>query len=257
MLVCFGVTKNQNSGDFMLVLEKMDHDLRTFIRRNKSTLRWHTVYNFFWIILSHLFVLHDFDIAHKDLHSGNILLRWDNNWWLGDFGLCGPANKPTTSVYGNLPYMAPEVIRGKVYTTAADIYSIGMLMYEVSTGQPPFYGRVQNIHLAFDICSGIRPTIPGDIPESYKEMMNKCWDVEIANRPTTVTLRDYFCTQYQNSMGDSDSLVYADKDVEQDVNSDNHSKSCLHTYQNLPEPRNATKGKSSQTLHHVSFKVRI
>src|SRR5438132_44963 len=74
----------------MLVLEKMDHDLRAFIRQNKSTLTWNMVYNIFWDILSHLACLHDFDIVHKDLHSGNILQRWDGQWWLGDFGLCGP-----------------------------------------------------------------------------------------------------------------------------------------------------------------------
>src|SRR5256885_7146869 len=49
-----------------------------------------------------------------------------------------PANKPLKSIYGNLPYIAPEAIVEKEYTFASDIYSIAMLMWELSSGQPPF-----------------------------------------------------------------------------------------------------------------------
>ncbi|CAI2186483.1 6506_t:CDS:1, partial [Funneliformis geosporum] len=55
-----------------------------------------------------------------------------------DFGFCGLADKPLGSIYGNLPYTVPEVINGKGYTFASEIYSIGMLMWEISSGQPPF-----------------------------------------------------------------------------------------------------------------------
>ncbi|RIA97971.1 kinase-like domain-containing protein, partial [Glomus cerebriforme] len=57
---------------------------------------------------------------------------------ISDLGFCGPADKPLNSIYGNLPYIAPEVIAGKETTFASDIYSIGMLMWEISSGQPPF-----------------------------------------------------------------------------------------------------------------------
>ncbi|RGB33873.1 kinase-like domain-containing protein, partial [Rhizophagus diaphanus] len=58
---------------------------------------------------------------------------------VSDLGFCEPADKPSTSIYGNLPYIAPEVITGREYTFASDIYSIGMLMWDISSGQPPFY----------------------------------------------------------------------------------------------------------------------
>ncbi|RGB42771.1 kinase-like domain-containing protein [Rhizophagus diaphanus] len=57
---------------------------------------------------------------------------------ISDLGFCGPADKPLNSIYGNLPYIAPEVISGKETSFASDIYSIGMLMWEISSGQPPF-----------------------------------------------------------------------------------------------------------------------
>ncbi|CAI2174271.1 13412_t:CDS:2 [Funneliformis geosporum] len=62
---------------------------------------------------------------HRDLHSGNILYsEYSGEWYVSDFGFCGPADKPLGSIYGNLPYIAPEVINGKGYTFASDIYSI-------------------------------------------------------------------------------------------------------------------------------------
>ncbi|CAB4441070.1 unnamed protein product [Rhizophagus irregularis] len=65
---------------------------------------------------------------HRDLHSGNILyLQIDDYWCISDLGFYGPADKSSTSRYGNLPYIAPEVIVGREYTFASDIYSIAIL----------------------------------------------------------------------------------------------------------------------------------
>ncbi len=73
------------------------------------------------------------------MHSGNILRSPRTyRWLIGDFGFCGPADKPLSSIYGNLPYIAPEAIDKKEYTKASDIYSVCMLMWEISFGQPPF-----------------------------------------------------------------------------------------------------------------------
>ncbi|CAI2170144.1 14869_t:CDS:2 [Funneliformis geosporum] len=59
----------------------------------------------------------------QDLHSGNILYsEYTGRWYISDFGFCGPADKPLGSIYGNLPYISPEVINGTGYTFASDIY---------------------------------------------------------------------------------------------------------------------------------------
>jgi len=157
---CLGVTKDPITGDYMLVMLEFQMDLRSFVKQNYSTLKWKDVNYIFWEILSRIRKLHEDHIVHKDLHSGNILQAWNYVWDIADFGLCGLADKPQTQIYGNMPYMAPEVIRGGVYTKAADIYSIGMLMYEVAIGHSPFLGRHPDIHLAFKICHEIRPILP-------------------------------------------------------------------------------------------------
>src|SRR6266516_3799873 len=100
-------------------------------------------------LFSILIDMHKDGIFHRDFHSRNLLRQEDGYWWLADFGLSGPANKPDDKIYGNIRYMAPEVICKGPYEFASDIYSIGMIMYECATGHPPFHDREPDIHLAF------------------------------------------------------------------------------------------------------------
>ncbi|CAI2187081.1 7447_t:CDS:2, partial [Funneliformis geosporum] len=128
--------------------------------------------------------IHKDDIIHKDLHSGNILyLQYNNYWYISDLGFCGPADMPSGSIYGNLPYIAPEVITGKAYTKASDIYSVGMLMWELASGQPPFNDYENDYDLAIKIINGMRPKIVSNIPIEYKKLMEECWDADPSNRP--------------------------------------------------------------------------
>ncbi|CAI2167953.1 16925_t:CDS:2 [Funneliformis geosporum] len=91
-------------------------------------------------------------------------------WYVSDFGFCGPADKPLGSIYGNLPYIAPEVINGKGYTFASDIYSIGILMWEISSGQPPFAYANHDYDLAINLIKGMRPQIVQGTPTEYKNL---------------------------------------------------------------------------------------
>ncbi|POG67217.1 kinase-like domain-containing protein, partial [Rhizophagus irregularis DAOM 181602=DAOM 197198] len=79
--------------------------------------------------------IHNEKAIHRDLHSGNILFEYTRHFRISDLGFCGPVDKSLNSVYGNLPYIAPEVITGKKTTFASDIYSFGILMWEISSGQ--------------------------------------------------------------------------------------------------------------------------
>ncbi|CAB5396514.1 unnamed protein product [Rhizophagus irregularis] len=98
---------------------------------------------------------------------------------------CGEVdNIDKTKIYGIMPYVAPEVLRGKPYTQAADIYSFGMIMYFVATGRQPFDNRAHDYNLALDICKGIRPEISEpEAPRYYIDLMKKCWDLDKNNRP--------------------------------------------------------------------------
>ena len=98
----------------------------------------------------------------------------------------------------------PEVLRGKPYTQAADIYSFGMVMYFVSTGRQPFADHAHNQDLALSICNGIRPEITEkDVPKCYIDLMKKCWDSNPDNRPNVKEIRDkiksFKSLKYSNS----------------------------------------------------------
>jgi serine/threonine protein kinase len=75
-----------------------------------------------------------------------------------------------------MPYMAPEVLMGQPYTQAADIYSLGMIMYEILTGLPPFYNESHDTDLTLLILQGERPQFPEKIkyPQLLVDLIKQC-----------------------------------------------------------------------------------
>jgi serine/threonine protein kinase len=63
-----------------------------------------------------------------------------------------------------MSYIAPEVLNGKPYTSSSDIFSVGVIMAELSSGKPPFYNKKHDLSLSLAIC-GLRP-------EFGKELLN-------------------------------------------------------------------------------------
>src|SRR5207249_4890518 len=111
-----------------------------------------------------------------------------------DLGLCQPANvKPSQSggkkIYGVLPYVAPEVLRGKEYTQASDIYGFEIVAYEVCTGLPPYYDMAHEDFLAIKICQGLRPKSDYEIPQLILDIIKQCWDSDPLKRPKAKELQ--------------------------------------------------------------------
>ncbi|RGB23896.1 kinase-like domain-containing protein [Rhizophagus diaphanus] len=86
--------------------------------------------------------------------------------------------------------MAPEVLRGKPYTPASDIYSFSMIMWEFTSGVPPFNGRAHDIQLSLSICKGERPEIIENTPQCYIDLMKRCWDENPLKRPSSKEVLD-------------------------------------------------------------------
>ncbi|RGB41322.1 kinase-like domain-containing protein [Rhizophagus diaphanus] len=84
--------------------------------------------------------------------------------------------------------MAPEIFEGQKYTTASDIYSFGMIMWEFMTGRRPFWNKNHDIELIIKICAGQRPLIVTDAPEGYIELMKECWNSDPKKRPVATDI---------------------------------------------------------------------
>jgi serine/threonine protein kinase len=168
---------------------EMDIDLRKYLQQNHKKLTWKERIQITSDITNALYRIHLENAIHRDLHSGNILYsRQNQRFYISDLGFCGPANKQLKSIYGNLPYIAPEIIIGKEYTFKSDIYSIAILMWEISFGQQPFIDHEHNYDLAMNIVNGTRPKIVSEIPLQYKNLMEQCWDADPLKRPDIFTI---------------------------------------------------------------------
>ncbi|RGB32525.1 kinase-like domain-containing protein [Rhizophagus diaphanus] len=199
---CFGLTQNPSNGNYMLVMQKMDINLKEYLQQNHDKLTWKERIRITFLIINALSQIHRENSVHRDLHSGNILYsQFGDSWHISDLEFCGPANKSSTSLYGNLPYIAPEVINGKEYTFKSDIYSISMLMWEISSGQPPFMNYENDCNLAINIINGMRPKIISEIPSEYKSLMEQYWDADPLKRPDIKILKinmNEIMSYYQN-----------------------------------------------------------
>jgi serine/threonine protein kinase len=169
-----------------MVLEYVEGgDLSKWVIKNHDKFDWSYKLLLLWNIVRGLKEIHQKMMVHRDFHPGNILVK--NEYWpyISDMGLCGNVDKSDeTNVFGVLPYLAPEVLKGEKYTQAADIYSLGMLMYFIATGKQPFYDRAHDQYLVISIYKGIRPEInEPEAPKCYIDLLKSCWDSNPDNRP--------------------------------------------------------------------------
>src|SRR5438046_1003207 len=131
----------------MMVLDYAENgSLRNYLDKNFDKLSWHAKFRNLHLIAVGLMKIHEKELIHRDLHIGNILTffdGFDNVSGITDMGLCRPSDdkleNENNHIYGVLPYVAPEILRGQNYTKASDVYSFGIIMYEVFSGLPPYH----------------------------------------------------------------------------------------------------------------------
>ena len=145
-------------------------------------------------IINGLEKIHQQNLIHCDFHNGNILFG-HNIFSITDLGLCKPVEyfKSTSKkkeIYGVLPFVAPEVLRGNPYTLASDIYSFSMIMWEFTSGTLPFNDRAHNFQLCLSICKGERPKIVKNVPQCYTKLMKRCWNPDPTKRPSVVEINN-------------------------------------------------------------------
>ncbi|RIA83676.1 hypothetical protein C1645_833427 [Glomus cerebriforme] len=261
----YGITKDPKTSNFMIVMEYADKgNLRQRLNSDFNSLSLNNKLDILRDISCGLSDIHKMELIHQDFHSGNILSSDKSSAYyrITDLGLCKPANekseKDNKKVYGVLPYVAPEVLSGKQYTKGSDVYSFGMIIYEVINGLPPYYDIPYNDEdLAIKICHGLRPSFNIKVPQLIVDIFKQCVDADPSKRPTASYLHEKF-NQWHNDINYEDSEIYkqikeADEFNEKQpsfTKSDNtkltyttHHQaiytSRLLNFNNLPEPKNA------------------
>ncbi|KAF6760378.1 kinase-like domain-containing protein [Ephemerocybe angulata] len=116
--------------------------------------------------------LHGFNVVYRDLKPENILLDYTGHIALCDFGLCKlnmSETEKTNTFCGTPEYIAPELLESQGYTKTVDWWTLGVLLYEMMTGLPPFYD--ENVNTMYQRILSDPLNFPPDISAEAKSVM--------------------------------------------------------------------------------------
>ncbi|GBC04829.1 hypothetical protein RclHR1_00590015 [Rhizophagus clarus] len=191
----FGITQDPNTKEHMIIMQYADGgDLHNYLQKKFKNITWKEKLSIILEISRGVHCIHKENFIHRDLHSGNILLI-KGKWHIGGFGLSRPANIASSNneIYGVIPYVAPEIFKGGTFSKESDIYSMGMVLWELTTGCKPFADFDHDTDLIYKIIDGKRPEITNDTPEyilhSHVNLTEKIEVIEEFNQAEKTRLK--------------------------------------------------------------------
>ncbi|RIB03658.1 kinase-like domain-containing protein [Gigaspora rosea] len=238
-LEIYGLTQNTETGQYMMVYQYANRgNLFDFLSQYFRKLTWQKKLKQLEDISYNLFRIHEAGLIHSDFHSGNILLNQniDGNIdsYITDLGLSKKKDESGSKViYGFMPYVALEILGGHKHTQEADIYGLGVIMAEMSTGKRPYEAWKINNDLALAICNGLRPEFTIGTPECYIELAKQCMDSDPQKRPTAKFIHSKI-VQWKIIM-ESENLTNKELDLKNKfINADEiNKKTALKSLSNL------------------------
>uniref|UniRef100_A0A3B3TL18 Mitogen-activated protein kinase kinase kinase 12 n=1 Tax=Poecilia latipinna TaxID=48699 RepID=A0A3B3TL18_9TELE len=130
--------------------------------------------------------LHLHKIIHRDLKSPNMLITHDDMVKISDFGTSKELSDKSTkmSFAGTVAWMAPEVIRNEPVSEKVDIWSFGVVLWEMLTGEIP-YKDVDSSAIIWGVGNNsLQLPVPESCPDGFKILLRQCWNCKPRNRPS-------------------------------------------------------------------------
>ncbi|MDO4991113.1 MAG: protein kinase, partial [Eubacteriales bacterium] len=183
-----GVYDVSHSDDIeYIVMELVDGiTLRQYMDK-RGVLNWKEVLHFTRQIARALSHAHERGIIHRDIKPQNILMLRDGTIKVEDFGIAALENEAHESdgqAIGSIHYIAPEQARGELPDARSDLYSLGVVMYEMLTGQKPYEGEtIGEIAVKHMNAQAVPPhELVPEVPEELERITRKAMCADIAQR---------------------------------------------------------------------------
>ena len=188
---------SKNGGLDYIVMELIDGITLKQYMDQRSPLSWRETLHFSMQIAKALEHAHSRGIIHRDIKPHNVMILKDGSVKVADFGIARIAsaqNTLTKEALGSVHYISPEQARGARVDNRSDIYSLGVVMYEMLTGRPPYDGETP-VSVAIQHINGtpLSPSLlNGDIPTGLEQitMHAMCSDINIRYASVTDMLKD-------------------------------------------------------------------
>jgi eukaryotic-like serine/threonine-protein kinase len=139
------------------------------------------------VVAGALIAAHASGVVHRDVKPGNVMLT-PTGVKILDFGISAVTGEPdddeTGATFGTPAYVAPERLDGKPAEPATDVYGLGVLLFEMLTGQPPY--PVDTWEELAAARAGGAPGLPATLPPALRELVRRCLVDEPERRPTAV-----------------------------------------------------------------------
>ena len=180
-----------------IVMELIDGITLKQYMEKKGVLNWKETLHFSMQIAKALEHAHERGIIHRDIKPHNVMLLKNGSVKVADFGIArvmSKSNTLTKEALGSVHYISPEQAKGGWVDNRSDLYSIGVVMYEMMSGRPPYDGEspvavaIQHINGSAPMPSTLNPNIPGGLEQIIMKSM--ALDVKERYASATEMLKD-------------------------------------------------------------------
>lgn len=178
-----GVEEIENSNLYYIVMEYIDGKTLKDLVREEGMISQNQALNYLIQISEALKVAHSKNIVHRDIKSQNIMVTKDNRIKVTDFGIARMAGNSTVTVtnavMGSVHYFSPEQARGQKVDARSDIYSMGIVLFEMLTGDVPFDSEnpitvaLMHVQNPIPIPSERNPRVSNNVDQIFKYMTQK------------------------------------------------------------------------------------